>query len=60
MTEQSTHIRIKIETLNKLKDLKNADDTYSSIINRLINENEKLTTILCNVENLQEHLKQKQ
>ena len=60
MTEKSTHIRINIETLDKLKDLKNADDTYSTIINRLINENQKLTEILCNVENLQLHLQQKE
>lgn len=60
MTEKSTHIRINIETLDKLKNLKNADDTYSTIINRLINENEKLTKILCNVEDLQEHLQQKE
>ena len=60
MTEKSTHIRINIETLDKLKNLKNADDTYSTIISRLINENQKLTEILCNVENLQEHLQQKE
>ena len=59
MSEKSTHIRINFETLDKLKELKNADDTYSTIINRLINENEKLNKILCNVENLKRYLQQK-
>lgn len=60
MTEKSTHIRVNIETLEKLRSLKKSDDTYSTIINRLIDDNEKLTKILCNVEYLQEHLQQKE
>lgn len=62
MTNEKNYKSIKIpaETKNQLDKIKGNKESYNDLFIRLMNENDKLNKILCNVEYLQEHLQQKE
>ena len=58
--KEFTNIKINLETKAELDKLKKDKESYNCLLSRLVNENVKLNKILSNVENLQEHLQQRQ
>lgn len=58
--EKFTSIKLTFETKSELDKIKNKQESYNSLLIRLINENEKLNKILSNVEDLQKHLQEKE
>lgn len=58
--KEFTNIKINLEIKAELDKLKKEKESYSCLLSRLVNENMNLNKILSNVENLQEHLQQRQ
>ncbi len=58
--EKFTTIKLTFGTKAELDKVKNNQESYNSLLIRLIEENKKLNKILSNVENLQIHLQEKE
>ncbi len=58
--EKFTTIKLTFGTKAELNKVKNNQESYNSLLIRLIEENKKLNKILSNVENLQIHLQEKE
>mgnify|MGYP003297696715 CR=1 FL=1 len=55
-----TTIKVSYDIKNELDKVKQSNESYNTLLNRLIKENEKLNKILLNIENLREHIQEKE
>lgn len=59
-TNNFTTIKVSYDIKNELDKVKQSNESYNTLLNRLIKENEKLNKILLNIENLREHIQEKE